>query len=243
VIPRRAGKHPAIIFVHDYGRRDEFLPEALLLARANPPAVSLLIDAPPERPAGWRRSFNAMVGTDNDRDIHIQAVADIRRGIDLLAARGDIDARRIAYVGHGYGANWGVILASIETRLRGFVLVAAIPSLAELMQSDDPDWADTRHALGAEHFAPYQAAMSTVDPIRFAPAAGNAPILCQFGRFDSFVSRAMAERLLKSFPRQPAAEYYDAGHSVNDPRAVTARSRFLGRSIHSGVMRSGNRER
>src|SRR5207302_5623007 len=66
VTPARKGKHPAVIFVHDYGRRDEFLTEALSLARATPPAVSLLIDAPPERPVGWRRSFNAMIGSDHD---------------------------------------------------------------------------------------------------------------------------------------------------------------------------------
>ena len=113
VTPSRPGKYRAVIFVHDYGKRDEFLPEALSLARAKLPAVSLLIDAPFERPVGWRRSFNSLSDSDNDREIHIQAVIDIRRGIDLLAARADVDGSRIAYVGHGYGANWGAILSSI----------------------------------------------------------------------------------------------------------------------------------
>jgi cephalosporin-C deacetylase-like acetyl esterase len=29
VTPSSKARHPAIIFVHDYGKRDEFLPEAL----------------------------------------------------------------------------------------------------------------------------------------------------------------------------------------------------------------------
>src|SRR5947207_4533487 len=122
VVPSQAGKHPAVVFMGDSGhKRDQFLAEALMLAEARPSAVSLLIDAPPVRPLGWRRSFNPML-EDNDRDIHIQAVIDVRRGIDLLTARTDVDARFIAYVGQSDAANWGAILSSIEPRLRAFVL-------------------------------------------------------------------------------------------------------------------------
>jgi len=237
VTPPHTGKYPAVIFVPDYGRRDEFLPEALLLARATPPAVSLLIDGPQERPVGWRHSFNALSDSDNDRDIHIQAVIDIRRGIDMLAQRSDVDAGRIAFVGHGYGANWGAILSSVETRLRVYVLVAGFPSLADLMDSDDSDMADLRFSLGPERFARYRASISAVDPIRFTPFWSGAPILFQFGRFDQFVPRAQAERLLHSIPRPQKVIFYDAGHSVNDPRAIVDRAAFLARSIHSGRLR------
>ena len=236
VTPSEKGKYPAIIFVSDYGRRDEFLPEALLLARAKPPAVSLLIDGPQDRPVGWRRSFNALSDNDNDRDIHIQAIIDIRRGIDMLVQRGDVDANRIAYVGHGYGANWGAILSSIEPRLRAFVLLAGFPSMAELMDSDDPDMANMRFSMGAERFARYRASMSVVDPIRFTSAWEGAPILFQFGRFDRFVPRAAAERLAGSIARPQKVIFYDAGHSVNAPQAMIDRSGFLARYIHSGQL-------
>jgi dienelactone hydrolase len=227
VTPSRPGKYPAVIFVHDYGKRDEFLPEALSLARARLPAVSLMIDSPSERPVGWRRSFNSLSDSDNDREIHIQAVIDVRRGIDLLATRADVDGKRIAYVGHGYGANWGAILSSIETRLRGFVLVAGFPSLAELMESDDPEWANMRYAIGSDRAARYRESISIVDPIRFTRYWAGAPILFQFGRFDQFVTRAMAERLVHSISRPQRAIFYDAGHAVNDPRAMIDRAGFL----------------
>ncbi len=239
VTPSKGGRHPAVIFVHDYGSSDEFLPEALLLARASPAAISLLIDAPPQRPVGWRRSFNASLDNDNDRDIHIQAVIDIRRGIDLLAQRSDVDSNSIAYVGHGYGANWGAILASVEPRLRGFILIAGFPSLAELMASDDPDWSNTRYALGRERFTSYQSSISAVDPICFTRFWIGAPILFQFGRFDPFVSRAMAERLAHSIARPQKVVFYDAGHSVNDPHAMIDRSGFLAQCIRSGLLNRG----
>jgi cephalosporin-C deacetylase-like acetyl esterase len=237
VTPSRRGKYPAIIFVPDYGRRDEFLPEALLLARARRPAVSLLIDGPQERPVGWRRSFNAQSDNDNDRDIHIQAVIDVRRGIDMLSQRDEVDASRIAYVGHGYGANWGAILSSVEPRLHAFVLVAGFTSLAALMESDDPDMANMRFAMGAERFARYRASLSAVDPIRFTSSWAGAPILFQFGRFDQFVPRAAAEGLANSISRPQKVVFYDAGHSVNAPQAMVDRSRFLARYINSGQLR------
>jgi len=231
VTPERKGRYASVIFVHDYGRRDEFLPEALLLARAEPPVVSLLIDGPQERPVGWRRSFNSLSDNDNDREIHIQAVIDIRRGIDLLATRSDVDASRIAYVGHGYGANWGAILSSIEPRLRAFVLVAGYPSLTEAMDGDDPEMANMRFSLGAERFARYRASMSAVDPVRFTRFWLGAPILFQFGRFDQFVPRAAAEQLVRSVPHPQKVVFYDAGHSVNDPRAMADRAEFIARCL------------
>jgi len=238
VTPSRKGNFPAIIFIPDYGRRDEFLPEALLLARARRPAISLLIDAPQERPVGWRRNFSALSDNDNDRDIHIQAVIDIRRGIDMLVQSGKVDVNRIAYVGHGYGANWGAILSSVEPRLHAFVLVAGFPSLAELMESDDPDMANLRFSMGAERFARYRNSMSAVDPIRFTSSWAGAPILFQFGRFDQFVPRAAAERLANSISRPQKVVFYDAGHSVNAPQAMIDRSDFLARCIHSGQLQS-----
>jgi cephalosporin-C deacetylase-like acetyl esterase len=48
-------------------------------------------------------------------DMEIQAVVDLRRGIDLLLARSDVDPKRLAYVGHSYGAQWGSILSALRT--------------------------------------------------------------------------------------------------------------------------------
>jgi pimeloyl-ACP methyl ester carboxylesterase len=199
----------------------------------------LLIDAPAERPVGWRRNFNSLIENDNDRDIHIQAVIDISRGVDLLAAREDVDANRMGYVGHGYGANWGAILGSIDPRLRAFVLIAGFPSFGDFVESDDPDWANERFALGGARAARYRASISAVDPILFTRYWRRAPVLFQFGRFDEFISRDMAERLANSIPGTHETLFYDAGHSVNEPAAMLDRNEFLARHLQSGVRRAG----
>jgi len=168
---------------------------------------------------------------DNDRDIHIQAVIDARRGVDLLMTRTDVDARFIAFVGQSDAANWRAILSSIEHRLRAFVLIAGFPNLKGLMIDDDPELADLRYALGDDRFARYVSSLSAVDPIRYVGRSASAPILFQFGRFDPYVSRARAEELVHAVRGPEQAIYYDAGHEVNDPRAVIDRREFLARQL------------
>lgn len=232
VVPAETGRHPAVIFVNDGGhRRDYFVAEAVKLANAHPPAVSLLIDAPPVRPPGWRRSFNAMLA-GNDEDIHIQAAIDARRGIDVLAARADVDARSIAFVGQSDGARWGAILAAVEPRLRALVLISASPNLTTAELAEDPEWADLRYGMGPERFQQYVDSLAAVDPVLYLSPA-SAPILFQFGRFDPYISRARADVLVRAAGRSGQARFYVCGHEVNAPEALADRVDFL--AAHIGV--------
>ena len=231
ITPSGAGKHPAVIFAHDLSTKaDEFLSEAISLANEPPNAVSLLIDAPPVRPPGWRRNFNPQI-ENNDRDIQIQAVIDLRRGIDLLAARLDVDPTRIAFVGHGHGANWGAVLLSIEPRLRMFVLIAGVVSTSDAMRKDDPEFADMKYSLGKESFERYLASIAQVDPIRYLPHSLGAAVLLQFGRFDPYIPADQAQRFASAARGQVVT--YDSGHAVNDPKAFDDRRKFLLRHLQA----------
>jgi cephalosporin-C deacetylase-like acetyl esterase len=82
VVPVDSGRHAGMVFGHwAYGTRTEFLPEAMLYARAG--VVSLLVDDLGVRPAPWRRNAP---GSEPEavRNNFIQSVVDLRRGIDLL---------------------------------------------------------------------------------------------------------------------------------------------------------------
>jgi cephalosporin-C deacetylase-like acetyl esterase len=58
-------------------------------------------------------------------DFMSQRVTDLRRGLDYLARRDDIDAERMALFGPSAGAQLGLILAALESRYRGVVLVGS----------------------------------------------------------------------------------------------------------------------
>ncbi len=127
-------KFAGIIFMHGRpGSRNSFLDEALSLAKAG--AVSLLIDAPFSRSGESKRDFDPTVTKPkNDRDIYIQTVVDLRRGVDLLLSRSDIDPKRIGFVGHSYGAHTGAILAGVEKRIKAYVIMSGAPSLTEFLK-------------------------------------------------------------------------------------------------------------
>jgi dienelactone hydrolase len=54
----------------------------------------------------------------------IQIVKDLRRSIDYLETREDIDAGRLAYYGMSWGGNLGAIMPAVETRFGASVLIA-----------------------------------------------------------------------------------------------------------------------
>ena len=82
-----------------------------------------------ERPAEWRRSVPNPPKPEQDLDTFKQAVIDLRRGLDVLLARPGVDGKRVAYVGHSYGAQWGAILSAIEPRIKAFALVGGVGTL------------------------------------------------------------------------------------------------------------------
>jgi dienelactone hydrolase len=139
VVPSGKGPFAVILFGHwGGGDRTEFLAEAILDARAG--AVCLLPAYPWTRPAPWRRALQYVGSPENDFEAYVQAVVDLRRGLDLLLARPDVDPQRVAYVGHSYGAQWGAILAAEDRRMKTAVLIAGVPDVeAMFLESEDPE--------------------------------------------------------------------------------------------------------
>jgi hypothetical protein len=85
VTPRTKGRYAGMLFGHwGGGDRAEFLPEAILYARAG--VVSLLPAYPWTRPAPWRKGLRYSSDPEHDFDLYVQAVVDLRRGLDLLLA-------------------------------------------------------------------------------------------------------------------------------------------------------------
>ena len=66
-------------------------------------AVCIMIDAP-----YWRPEVPSPVQTwaEAERDGYIQMVVDLRRAVDVLVARKDVDPKHIGYVCHSLGATW-----------------------------------------------------------------------------------------------------------------------------------------
>ena len=99
IVPTTAGRRPAVLYLHGSGgSRRDLLYEAALLARRG--AVTMTITYPSAAP-----SYRPLV-------------VDARRALDVLAARGDVDPKRLGVVGFSLGGQLAAILAGDDPRVR-----------------------------------------------------------------------------------------------------------------------------
>jgi dienelactone hydrolase len=236
VVPAGKGPFAAILFGHwGNGSRAEFLSEAMRYAKAG--AVSLLPDYPWDRSPPYRKTVQRQFDKpSSDREAYIQAVVDLRRGLDLLQGRADVDRKRIAYVGHSFGAQWGAILVAVDGRMHAAVLMAGVPETADLFQrSQNPDLVELRQKVPAEQMNTYVQVLSEIDAIRFVSKGAHVPLLLQFGTYEQYFDRGAAEHYASTVTEPKRVLWYDADHELNDPKCLADRAQWLKEQISLGA--------
>jgi dienelactone hydrolase len=216
-------RHAGILLWHwlsteePIGTRDEFLDEARALAGAG--AVCLL----PQGRFPWTIPPS---GSQADTDQIEAEVARLARGLDLLAARPDVDAGRLAVVGHDFGAMLAVIAAARDARIRALALIAPTPRWADWFL---PFWPIDEPRLD------YLRATEPLDPIEQMAALPPRPVLLQMARRDFYVPVMAGYELRASAGDDGSAsirlETYDAEHDMTDPSALADRTAFLAEAL------------
>jgi cephalosporin-C deacetylase-like acetyl esterase len=219
VLPPGKGPFAGILFGHwmmprsPVANRKEFLEEALFFARAG--AVSLLTDAPMVRP-GFLPEKDQLKAEIQNAEASRQQVIDFRRAVDLLIARGDVDAARIAYVGHSYNAHTGGILTGVEKRIGSLVLMAGVFADEEFVfDSTTPAIVEFRKRIGEEALRDFFREHAFDDPIYFIGHSAPAAVFLQFGRDDAPIPEPMARGYFERFSEPKKIEFYKAGHALN----------------------------
>jgi dienelactone hydrolase len=235
VVPKGKGPFAAVLFGHwGNGTRAEFVPEAKIYARAG--AISLIPDYPWDRPEKWRKSTDHFDKPDLDREAYIQAVVDLRRGIDLLLARPGVDPKRLAYIGHSYGAQWGSILTAVDKRMKTSVLMAGVAEIADiLLRNDDPALVELRKSQPAGQLEKYAQVTGDIDGIRFVGHAAPIPLLLQFANYEQYFDKTSTQHYVAAASDPKKVLYYDTGHDLNDPQALQDRYDWLVKYI--GLLR------
>ncbi len=224
LLPSGKGPFPAIIWGHwlkkgsQLNDRDEFLEEAMVLARAG--VVSLLVDAPQARHE-LPQETDPLEIIKQTGDVTGQQVVDLRHGVDLLLTRRVVDPHRIGYVGHGFDAHAGAILASVEHRISSFVLMASgYSDEDETFASKDPQVVAQRKQIGDDNLRAYFHDFPWDNPVHFLGHTDAASVFLQFGSQDS-ISRDQAQHYLEMFSaKDKKMEFYDAGHALNTAARV-----------------------
>ena len=175
-------------------------------------AVVLMIDAPFARPENRDRDSWPLTFDEVDRLEQIQLMVDLRRGVDLLIARDDVDPERIAYIGYSYGAAMGGLLAGIEPRIKAFGLMVGDGGIVSHFTAADGAPLSELQRLPDEQSETWLKLMEPIEPIRFIGRAAPASLFFQNALRDEAVTRddALAYQAAGSEPKR--IEWYESGH-------------------------------
>jgi len=215
VVPAK-GKGPfaAVIWGHWYWRnsemrnRKQFLDEAIALAQAG--VVSLLTDGPVARP-GYVPDNTPL----NEKQIadQVQQVVDMRRGVDLLLARKDVDPKRLAFVGHSYNAAIGAILSGVDRRFKAFVLMAG--TMSDEVDARLGAYEQFRQQVGPEKFDAFVKKYSYLDQGKYVAHAAPAVVFMQYATKEDFMTADHARAYEKVVSEPKRFKLYEAPHALN----------------------------
>lgn len=214
VVPKGKGPFAAVVWGHWYWsnspmrNRKEFLDEAVAIAPAG--VVSLLADGPIARPGYVLNTtpLNEQQVTDM-----VQAVTDMRRGIDLLVARRDIDPKRIAFVGHSYNAAVGAFLTGVDRRPKVYVLMAG--PLADEVDLKTAEFQKFREQVGPEKFDAFLKKYSWFDQGKYVANAAPAFVFMQFATQEDFLKPDHVRQYEKIVSTPRRLKIYETTHALN----------------------------
>jgi dienelactone hydrolase len=203
--PDNAGPHAAILCVHWYepeshdSNRTQFHDQAVELAKRG--AVSLLVETM------WSdRDWFLKRTQADDYASSIRQVIELRQAIDLLLDQPGVDSKRLAYVGHDFGAMYGVLMGQADARPACYALMAGTPRF--------PDWYLYYPKLEGAARAAFIEEMRSLDPIGHVAALAPAPLLFQFGKNDPHVPIERAQSFFDAAAEPKQIRWYDAGHAL-----------------------------
>jgi eukaryotic-like serine/threonine-protein kinase len=158
------------------------------------------------------RRNQARVGAIDDLQLAIQQSKEVRRGLDYLESRPDIEASKISYLGVSMGTAYGVIFTALEERFKAIVFL------------------DGGFFLGP--------AARGRDQLDFAPRV-TKPVLMVNGKYDFSFSPERSQEPLFRILGTPAADkrrvLLDTPHDVSEQKDILAKEvlawldKYLGR--------------
>jgi len=159
-----------------------------------------------------RRGRHGLPGSVEDRELIMVQSKEVRRSVDFLETRPEIDKARLGYLGVSAGTAYGVIYTALEERLKAIVFLD-----------------------GGFFLGPVARGRDQVD---FAPRI-KKPVLMVNGRYDFTFSPERAQIPLFNMLGTPPADkkrvVFDTPHDVSQEKALLSREvlawldKYLGR--------------
>ncbi len=133
------------------------------------------------------------------RDIISQTVFDLRRAVDFIQTRDELDQDRIGYFGISLGGIIGTIFCSVENRIKVPVIVLAGGNLNLMFKS---------RALSSET----KSYLSIIDPINFVKMISPRPLLMINAENDEVIPPFTSKLLYKKAKNPKEIIWYPTKH-------------------------------
>ena len=215
VLPRleEGRRAPVVVFAHPYlASRGLYYREAFELADAG--IASFLLDLSISR-QGRPDLMDPVYAADVVRDLLVQDVVDLRRGLDYLATRKDIDLERLAVFGQEYGVMPAAALAALEDRVDALVLTV-VPA--------EPTRYWAKEFVPQETQESFSERLRDFDAIRLLDEI-DAEVLIQNPKLDDDYPLEEYERLAEA-AGDAEVRWYEYGHQMG-PDADNDRREWL----------------
>ena len=177
------------------------------------------IDAPlhGERAAGEFDVLSLLSHPYTGMRFVIQNVVDLRRLVDLIQARPDLDAGRVAYVGFSMSTFLGVQFVALEPRVRAACLALGGAGLFHYLAS----------RVDAAERPDQELVASLIDPLHFAPLIAPRPVLQVNSETDEVVPAALGHMLHGALGEPKRALWYRGAHGDVPDDVLAEMRRFL----------------
>lgn len=151
----------------------------------------------------------------------VQTIVDLRRLVDALTARPDVDAQRIGYLGISYGGAVGGALAGVEPRINAYILAVGDLGFAPHFKAEDGGW--MRNILGGISDAKlgiWERAMHPVSGSTWFPRADGRKLFLQSNTQDEAVLPHVARAFHAAAPSGTRIQWYESSHRLTEQHYV-----------------------
>jgi len=215
-LPKVQGEVPCVVFLHGYGgRKEDILEAAEMIAKEGYAIMAIDAEYHGERREEGKELYSPNI-TDSVRGI-TQTVVDLRRAIDYVETRPEIDKGKIGYAGGSMGGILGAIFIGVEPRVKAAALIVAGGNMSLMIRESQHH---TMPAIGeflrreGLSYEGLQSLLDPIDPINFISRFSPRPVVFHLGKYDTIVPSEAGRQLYEKAGQPKEIYWYDAGHDV-----------------------------
>lgn len=232
------GKRPAVILLHGLGGdKNQLQALAMLLNGKGYATVAIDIAGHGERPKVEGKPIGEQ-DLSGMRTVAAQTVQDLRRTVDYLLTRTDIDPKRIGFVGVSLGGVLGARFLADEPRVAAAALWVAGGDWGTLITTSAHPFAKRFRDRGEGDAAKIRTALAEVDPVPAISHAAPRPLLFLNGATDDVVPKACSDALFAAAKDPKEQMILPGGHIPNlfdmASRTITFLEKNLNKPAVSG---------